>query len=363
MNDLSITLRFIKNISLNPLQYISWALLVLSMIVLLSFNEMVSSYESYFIEKLRSVYPNVFLYTSNKKLEPLEENVTHEKEIFEIIWSKFEYSYDKVQGQTTANISLRSFSKEHIPPVLQQYETEIANEENTIYINREFYTKLVLHSDYKDGLYLKSYKDNSYHFFHIKPFDMHDETEWILIPNYLAHELFYNSMFGYSVVYSDKLSEEELYELYSSKYKYVFLWRDKVPLFSRASIAILENAFQVVLFTTTILIITTIFVMLKSIIDEYILFTTLAMRYGVNLWRLGMVFISFLFLYISSILGLSYSVAYYIKSIVAKVVQGLPLEMLTSLNALIIFAFVSSVVIVVGLFKYVEKSMRKRVFT
>jgi hypothetical protein len=361
MNDLRITARFVKNISFNLTQFVSWILLVTAMIILLSFSEMITSYETFFIDKLKSVYPNVFLYTAKKKINPINNQVSHEKEIFEIIWDSFDYSYDKKKSQTTANISLRSFSSKHIPNVLNEYRSFIKNKEDIIYINRKFYNKITMNTEYKNILYLKSYIDRRFYGFTIKPFDMYDETEWILIPNYIAHKLFHDSMFGHTVIYSDVLKESEVYNLYSQKYEHLFLWSDKVPLFSRASLAILKSAFSVIIFTTLILTISTIFIVLKSIIDEYVLYTTQVLIFGINVYKLFILYLILFFTYISSILIPSYFVITYIKQIIGPIISvDMSTDMITSLGFLISISFIISLFILFGLFKYVFNLMKKR---
>ncbi len=361
MNDIGITLRFIRNISLNLTQFISWVLLVSAMTMLLAFSEMISSYENFFIAKLKSVYPNVFLYTAKKKVEPLNSMVSHEKEIFEIIWKEFDFSYDAKKSQTTANISLRSFSKEHIPPALNAYKKQIMNDDAIIYMNEKFYEKFTSNPDFHEGLYLKSYVDGAYHYFRILPFEMYDETDWILIPNTLARTLFHDTMFEHTVIYSDLLSEEELYTLYSKEYPHLFLWSDKVPLFSRASLAILKSAFGVIILTTLVLTVATIFIVLKSIIDEYVLYTKQVLRFGMNPYTLYLIFLVLFFSYISSIILLGYGFVYEIKQWLAPILlEELSTSMITSWVMLISMSFVISLLTVFGLFQFVFSAMKRR---
>ncbi len=361
MNDLGITFRFIRNISFNLTQLISWILLVSAMTMLLAFSEMISSYENFFIAKLKSVYPNVFLYTAQKKVDPLSSEVSHEKEIFEIIWKEFDFSYDGLKSQTTANISLRSFSKEHIPPVLNAYKQQIMDDEPVIYMNAKFYEKLRNNTDYREGLYLRSYVDDEYHFFRISAFEMYDETEWILIPNAIAHTLFHETMFEHTVIYSESLGEEELFNLYSKVYPHLFLWSDKVPLFSRSSLAILKSAFGVIILTTLVLTVATIFIVLKSIIDEYVLYTKQVLRFGMNPYRLYAVLLSLFFGYISSIILLGYLFVSEVKAWLAPIlITELSTSMITSLSLLMSLSFVISVVTVLGLFQFVYAAMGRR---
>jgi len=360
-NATGLTLTFIKNISVNLTQFVSWLLLVSAMTMLLAFSEMISTYESFFIEKLKSVYPNIFLYTAKKEIKPLDEYISHEKEIFEIIWQEFDYSYDAKTSQTKANISLRSFSKEHIPKILSPYTNDIKNEKDIIFINSEFYDKLVANPDFEKGLYLKSYIDKEFHIFEIKPFEMYDETEWILIPNHIAKKLFYKAMFEHTVVYSHKYDENELYQKYIKVYPKLLLWSDKVPLFSRSSLAILQSAFGVIILTTLILTIATIFIVLKSIIDEYVLFTKQVLRFGMNVPHLYQIFLVLFFSYISSIILLSYSIIYFTKKWLAPaLMDAISTDMITSLTFLIVLAFSISLSIVFGLFQYVFAAMKKR---
>ena len=193
------------------------------------------------------------------------------------------------------------------------------------------------------------------------PFEMYDETEWILIPNFIAKKLFYKSMFEHTVIYSESLNENELFHLYHKVYPKLLLWSDKVPLFSRSSLAILKSAFGVIILTTLVLTIATIFIVLKSIIDEYVLYTKQVLRFGMNTARLYLMFLVLFFSYISSIILISYGFVYSLKQWLAPILmEEISTSMITSLSFLVIIAFIISMSIVFGLFQYVFSAMRRR---
>jgi len=324
----------------------------------LLFSHFISSYKEKFIDKLQSVYPLVYIHTL-KKVEPINKNYTHSKEVFEVNYQNLQYSFDHNSTKNTfVNMGVRSFTKEHIPKALSSYKKHIDQKEMVIYLDHKKYMQIVLHKDYNGGIYLSSQETNKQYFVQIKSFQLFDTANWIVIPNYIAKDIFYKNSFDKVVIHQQGTNDYNTLKNDYQHFNNLYFWYDNLSFFSKTFYKVSQLTYSYFNQSFLLLILLFAYITLKNIIHEMKKMTLFASRFGKNLFTVTAIYFISITSYFLLIILISYLLATLLNNLSMKITElqyklHFPIE---HLSILVVFIF-----FVVSFFVFYYAKITKRV--
>ena len=304
-NDTKLLYKFIfKVIFYNKHSLFIYGFLIIFYTISLLFGFYILEFKDKFITKLQSVYPYSYVY-SKANIKPISPKTKIYKEIFEINFEQLTFSYKNDTDQILfKNIALRSFDINNIPTSVDKYTNDILKKKYIIYTDQILYKKLTSSKKYHGGIYISYTNSDKKLFVQIRSIEIFDTTKWIVIPNYIAKDLFGDDYFDKNVI---SAKEQNIwYHIYKQRYPNTYRWDDSLSFFGIVFYKLSSTFYYMFNILFSIMLILFMFITLKSLLNEFKKMTLFASRFGMDLKKLSISYIFGLILYFNSILVISY---------------------------------------------------------
>jgi len=300
-------------------QLVIFFIMLVSAFVVILFFLFFKTFTTYYIDELKNVYPSVYLVKTKKIEEYNLENIEADAEIFELNLDNFAISFDGEESFTLGSIGIRSFSKEHIPKsIANSFE-----DRDILYVSQKIYALLQETKAFQGKIYLESDIDYKMHAFDVKPFELQDNSKWILLQNSTARKLYRDDFFSKAVFYS-QLSEEEIKKRVRSSFKnIIYTWDEHISLISRALKDSMLYLFSLITIAIGVLSIASIIFFARELADDLVHLTRYAFFYAITL---RYVYFSYLFIVnitILVILLVAYALALSLNELITQALWSL----------------------------------------
>jgi hypothetical protein len=307
------------------------------------------TFESYYIDELKAIYPTLYVATS-KKVDPnLVHDVVALPEIFELDWSDFVLSFDDGESYSLGSVGMRSFHKHYMPKILQN----VYEDEGSIYVSSSLYELLQSQKGFDGRVTIESDVDNTLHTFHVKEFVLHDDIKWVLMEDVSAKTLYRSSSFDKVVFYSD-MEDELLYETLDPHFTQpLFTWDEHISLSSRALKESMVYVFSLLSIAIVILVMASFFFFAQTILDDLAHITRFAFFYGISRLQVFWIYFVLINLYFFIIYFLAYFLSAGVNSTLVETIWQI--EAKNSISFLTLIGWVElCIVLSLGVYIYLS---------
>lgn len=339
-------LKFVSKILFSSQQVLVTLIMFFALSSLLLFYLFFKTFETNYIEQLKSVFPNMYIATSKKidTKEVPEFEVSYE--IFDQTWSSVAIGFDANYFYALGAVGVRSFAPEHVPPILQDVYTDA----NTLYVTQNVYELLTSQKLFTGKIFMESDKDRKLYSFNVVPFSIQDDKKWILFPNPAAYKLYRKALFDKAVFYSKLPDEQALKTLQKHFTQPVFTWDAFISLSSMA----LKNSMLFIFSLLSIAIITLLLISFmffaQTLFDDLQHLTRYAIFYGMQKRTLFGIYFLILNSYIGVIYLLCYGVASFFNTLLVQKLWHVEPSSLSHAMVLCVTLFISALMLTLYLF-------------
>lgn len=324
-------LKFASKILFSSQQILVTCIMFFALTSLLLFYLLFKTFETNYIDQLKSVFPNMHIVASTKIDTQTIEEFEISYEIFEQIWTNITIGFNENDFYALSTVGIRSFAPEYIPPILQG----IYKSTETLYVTQNVYDLMTSQKNFNGKVFIESDIDHKLHSFDIVPFKIQDNKKWILFPNPAAHKLYRKNLFDKAVFYSKLPDDIALKKLQKTFTKTVFTWDDFISLTSIAVKNSMLFIFTLLSLAIVTLLLLSLIFFAQTLFDDLKQLTRYAFFYGIQKRTLFGLYFLLLNAYLFIIYFLSYGVASLISN---TLVQKLWSVEQTSLSHKTLFA-------------------------
>ena len=310
-------IRYIVKILFSKKQFAVFFVILFSFTSILMFYLFFHTFKKYYIDELKSIYPTVYI-ASPKSVEKFNlEHAKVSKEIFNTLFDEnFKVSFDANREFSVGCIGFRSFDDNHVPKILNKLHE---NTSNAIYVSNILYAQLKNQKKFNNTVFLRSDINDRIYKFRVVPFELHENTKWILMPNSSAKKLFYSSIFDKVVFYSN-IDETQLINKLKKEFKVpVFSWEENISLSNRALKESMMLLFSYLSLAIILIVLISFWFFAQSIVDDLMLLTQNAFFYGARFSMIYVVYIVLLNIYLFSLFCISYLLSYSTNEVLVNI--------------------------------------------
>jgi len=322
-------------------QWIVFAFLICFCIFSTLFYNYISDFNDAFIDRLKGVYPALYIKSHGEIIKEFDERFKHKQEFF-YFSETLTFKYSK-QGnkKSIIDVGIKAADILDFPDIINV--PELNNNTNHIWVNNILWEMIINTPEFDNkGLYLISEDGMRQFYVFLHKFDLLGDRAWIIFPKELALTL--GKTMNITTIYSIvPVANNKIKKLYFDSGFNAILWTERLPFFNYVFYHLTLRIYSILTFGLLIVLVIFVVGVLNDTFDEFKKLIIFSSLYGVKESFIQTFFIFFISSYFLLIFVFSILSVYFINKIICNMI---PIIGMISKNSLSTIFYLSIIPII-----------------